>query len=55
MSVKDSLDLLIEQYFKASQSPETLNLGVLVEMIEETIGDSYPDIAAALIRILTLR
>jgi hypothetical protein len=47
MSVKDSLDLLIEQYFKASQSPETLNLGVLVEMIEETIGDSYPDIAAA--------
>jgi hypothetical protein len=45
MSKKD-LDLLVEQYFNTAKAP-ALNLEMLVEMIEETIGDSYPDIAAA--------
>ena len=44
------LDALVEAYFDAkdtlSPKNDLLSFDVLVEMIEETIGDSYPDIAS---------
>lgn len=45
------LDTLVESYFDTkdvlSPKNDLLSFEMLVEMIEETIGDSYPDIAAA--------